>query len=136
MSEHKSKSASKLTNRARQYSCSDKKLIDMNVNNDQSDRYVELQVFRFKGHSDLMELAKLEPIKTILIPQEIYQEGFIVVQNKGDSMEKLIMDGASVVVDTTSCEIVSGSIYALSIPWEGCILRECHSEPHGVLLRP
>ncbi len=51
-------------------------------------------------------------------------------------MEKLIMDGTNVVIDTTGCEIVSGSIYALSIPWEGCVLRECHSEPHGVLLRP
>ncbi len=46
------------------------------------------------------------------------------------------MDGANVVVDTTSCEIISGSIYALSIAWEGCILRECYLEPQGVLLRP
>ena len=59
-----------------------------------------------------------------------------MVQNKGDSMEKLIMDGASVIVDTTSCEIVSGSIYALNIPCEGGVLRECHTVPHGVLLRP
>ena len=108
----------------------------MHIKNDQSDRYVEVQVFRFKGDGDLMQLAKFESINSILIPKEIYQEGFVVVQNKGDSMEKLIMDGASVIVDTTSCEIISGSIYALSIPWEGCVLRECHSEPHGVLLRP
>lgn len=108
----------------------------MNLNNDQSDRYIEVQVFRFKGEGDQMQLAKFEPIDTILIPKELYQEGFIVINNKGDSMEKLIMDGASVVIDTTSCEIISGSIYALNIPWEGCILRECHSEPEGILLRP
>ena len=105
----------------------------MNVQDDQSDRYVEVTVFRIKGEGDLMELAKFEPIDTILIPKELYTAGFIVIQNRGDSMEKLIMDGANVVIDTMSCEIVSGSIYALSIPWEGCILRECHSEPHGVL---
>ena len=108
----------------------------MNDNNDQNNRYVEVSVYRIKGDGNLMELAKFEPIDNILIPKEVYQEGFIVVQNKGDSMEKLIMDGANVVVDTTNCEIVSGCIYALSIPWEGCILRECHAEPHGVLLRP
>ncbi len=104
--------------------------------NDQTERYVKVQVFRFKGDGDLMELAKFEPLDTILIPKQLHQEGFVVIYNKGDSMEKLIMDGASVVIDTTSCNIISGSIYALSIPWEGCILRECHSEPNGVLLRP
>lgn len=108
----------------------------MNVQNDQSNRYVRVTVFRIKGEGDLMELAKFEPIDTILIPKELYTEGFVVIQNRGDSMEKLIMDGANVVIDTMNCEIVSGSIYALSIPWEGCVLRECHSEPHGVLLRP
>ncbi len=108
----------------------------MNVQDNQSDRYIEVTVFRIKGDGDLMELAKFEPIDTILVPKELYQTGFVVIQNRGDSMEKLIMDGANVVIDTTSCEIVSGSIYALSIPWEGCILRECHSELHGVLLRP
>jgi SOS-response transcriptional repressor LexA len=108
----------------------------MNVQDNQSDRYIEVTVFRIKGDGDLMELAKFEPIDTILVPKELYQTGFVVIQNRGDSMEKLIMDGANVVIDTTSREIISGSIYALSIPWEGCILRECHSEPHGVLLRP
>lgn len=104
--------------------------------NDQTEHYVEVQVFRFKGDGDLMELAKFESIDTILIPKQLHQEGFVVINNRGDSMEKLIMDGASVIIDTTSCNIISGSIYALSIPWEGCILRECHSEPDGVLLRP
>ena len=110
--------------------------IPMNVHNMYGDRYVEVPVFAVKGEYDLMELAKFEPMDTIMIPAELYQEGFIVIHNKGDAMEKLVMDGSKVVIDTTSREIVSGSIYALRIPWEGCILRECHSEPHGLLLRP
>jgi phage repressor protein C with HTH and peptisase S24 domain len=93
-------------------------------------------VFAVKGEGGHMELAKFEPMDTTVIPTEVYREGFIVIHNKGDSMEKLIMDGSKVVVDTTSTVIVSGSIYALRIPWEGCILRECYSEPHGLLLRP
>ncbi len=83
-----------------------------------------------------MELAKFENIDAIMIPTEGCREGLIVIQNKGDSMEKLIMDGSKVVVDTSSTVIVSGSIYALSVPWEGCILRECHAEPDRLILRP
>lgn len=108
----------------------------MNVEYEQPDNYVEVTVYRIKGEGDLMDLAKFEPVDTIFVPKELSQSGFVVIHNKGDSMEKLIMDGSSVVIDTNSTEIISGSIYALSIPWEGCILRECHSEPQGVLLRP
>jgi len=53
-----------------------------------------------------MELAKFEPIDTIMLPRELHREGFVVIHNRGDSMEKLIMDGASVVIDTKSREIV------------------------------
>jgi phage repressor protein C with HTH and peptisase S24 domain len=84
----------------------------------------------------LTELAKFDPARAIEIPKELYGDGFIVIRNRGDSMEKLIMDGASVVIDVSSKEIVSGSIYALSIPKEGCIIRECHSVSQGLLLRP
>ncbi len=100
------------------------------------DLCMEVSVSTVKGEGGHMELAKFEPMDTTVIPTEVYREGFIVIHNKGDSMEKLIMDGSKVVVDTTSTVIVSGSIYALRIPWEGCILRECYSEPHGLLLRP
>ena len=95
-----------------------------------------ISVFVVKGERDHMELANFEPMDTIAIPTQVHREGFIVIDNKGDSMEKLIMDGSKVVVDTTSTVIVSGSIYVLRIPWEGCILRECHSEPDRLLLRP
>ncbi|MEW6144447.1 MAG: S24/S26 family peptidase [Thermodesulfobacteriota bacterium] len=84
----------------------------------------------------MTELAKFDPALAIEIPKELFEEGFIVFRNRGDSMEKLIMDGASVVIDISSREIISGSIYALSIPKEGCILRECHAGPVGLLLRP
>jgi SOS-response transcriptional repressor LexA len=84
----------------------------------------------------LTELAKFGPALAIEIPEELFEDGFIVIRNRGDSMEKLIMDGSSVVIDISSREIVSGSIYALSVPKEGCILRECHAGSEGLLLRP
>ena len=88
----------------------------MNVQGEQNDQYVEVAVYRIKGEGDLMELSKFEPVDTIFVPRELAQNGFVIIQNKGDSMEKLIMDGANVVIDKKSREIVSGSIYALSIP--------------------
>jgi phage repressor protein C with HTH and peptisase S24 domain len=108
----------------------------MNVEKEKNSQYVEVVVCRIKVEGDLMELSKFEPVDAIFVPRELTDNGFVIIQNKGDSMEKLIMDGANLVIDKMSREIVSGSIYALSIPWEGCILREFHSEPHGVLLSP
>jgi len=99
------------------------------------DSYLEVSVYRVKGDNELMEFSNLEPVDTIVIPSELFREGSIVIINRGDSMEKLIMDGTNVVIDTTKRDIMSGGIYALSIPWEGCIIRECHSEHQGLLLR-
>lgn len=84
----------------------------------------------------MTELAKFDNAFAIEVPKELFEDGFVVIRQRGDSMEKLIMDGASVVIDVSSREIVSGSIYALCIPKEGCIIRECHTGPRGLTLRP
>ncbi len=81
-------------------------------------------------------LSELEPIGTVVIPRDIYKEGSIVIQVAGDSMEKLLMKGSKAVIDTNTKDIVSGSVYAFSIPHEGNIVRECYSEPSGLRLRP
>lgn len=51
-------------------------------------------------------------------------------------MEKLLMKGTNAVIDTSTKDIVSGNVYAFRIPQEGNIVRECHSEPSGLILRP
>ena len=68
---------------------------------------------------DSHNLSELEPIGTVVIPRDIYKEGSIVIQVAGDSMEKLLMKGSNAVIDTNTKDIVSGSIYAFSIPHEG-----------------
>ena len=83
-----------------------------------------------------MELAKLESIDRDEMVAQMGCGGFVVIHNRGDSMEKLIMDGSKVVVDTTKNVIQSGSVYALYIPWEGFVLRECYCEKLGIVLRP
>lgn len=81
-------------------------------------------------------LSELEPIGTVVIPRDIYKEDSIVIQVAGDSMEKLLMKGSKAVIDTNTKDIISGSVYAFSIPHEGNIVRECYSEPSGLRLRP
>ena len=96
---------------------------------------VQVDVYSLEN-VDSHNLSELEPIGTVVIPRNIYKEDSIVIQVAGDSMEKLLMKGSNAVIDTNTKDIVSGSIYAFSIPHEGNIVRECYSEPSGLRLRP
>jgi SOS-response transcriptional repressor LexA len=82
-----------------------------------------------------MEFAKFSPLDEADGNGRL-DEDYIFIHNSGAAMEKLIMDGACVVVDVRSREIVSGCLYAISVPGEGVIIRECHSGPGGLLLTP
>ena len=82
-----------------------------------------------------MQMAEHEPGYSQRATSRPSLEGLIVMLCKGDSMEKLIMNGSKIVVDTNENAIVSGSIYVLSVPWEGFILRECYAEADRLVLR-
>lgn len=100
------------------------------------DRFVTVEVYSISdGHSP-GEPGGGGPIDSVVVPRAVYRESSLVVRINGDSMEKLIMDGSSAVIDTQTKEIVSGSVYAFKIPHEGLIIRECHSELSGLSLRP
>lgn len=75
-------------------------------------------------------------IDTAIIPSAVYREGSVVICVKGDSMENLFMNGSNLVVDTHAKEIVSGCVYAIRLPRDGCIVKECISEPAGLSLIP
>jgi len=91
-------------------------------------KYVELSV--------MSDRPANEDAETVLVPRDLYEDGCIVLQVQGDSMEKLLAHGTKVIVDTRVKDITSGGIYAFRSPLEGSILRECHSEPGGLSLRP
>ncbi len=96
---------------------------------------MELPVYSLTG--DLPpDLSSLETVDTALISRDIFIEGYIAVRVNGDSMEKLLMDGAHILIDTRMKDILSGSVYALNIPRAGVIIRECYPEPSGLSLRP
>lgn len=98
-------------------------------------RYIEASVHSM-ADATASAPFKQNAVDTVIIPKDIYRDGCMVVQVSGDSMEKLLMDGANAVIDTNMREIASGSIYAFRIPLVGNILRECHSDPLGLSLIP
>lgn len=100
----------------------------------QTERYVEVPVLTYPGNAP--GVSAHEEVDRVVIPREVYGEGSILVQVSGDSMEKLLMDGSSAVVDTGAKEIISGCLYAFLMPWEGSVVRECVSEPAGLSLIP
>ena len=102
----------------------------------EDDQFVTVEVYSMSGGRAPGEISGGEPIDTVVVPRDVYKEDSLVVQMNGDSMEKLLMDGSTAVIDTRTKDIVSGSIYAFKIPHEGNIVRECYSEPGGLSLRP
>ena len=101
---------------------------------EQNEVYVQAPVLSYPGRAPGEQGH--EEVGTVILPREVYGEGSIVVQVSGDSMEKLLMDGTSVVVETGEKEIFSGCLYAYLIPWEGSVVRECIAEPTGISLIP
>ena len=106
-----------------------------NFTPEENGELVQVGVYSIEN-ADSLELSEIDPVNTIAIPRNIYKEHSIVIQVAGDSMEKLLMKGTNVVIDTSAKDIVSGSVYAFKVPHEGNIIRECHSEPSGLRLRP
>lgn len=98
--------------------------------------FVRVNVFSLSAGAGDKELSETEPIDSTIIPRELYNEDSLVVQMNGDSMEKLLMHGSTVVIDTQIRKILSGSLYAFKIPHAGNIVRECYSDPQGLSLIP
>lgn len=108
----------------------------MNVNIKHSGLVFEGSSLATKEDCAHLEYGGFHTLERVEIPEEGQREGLIAIINKGDSMEKLIMDGSVVVVDVFERTIVSGSIYALRVPWEGSVFRECQAGPEGLILNP
>ena len=101
-----------------------------------SGSYVQAEVYPADAVIESGKSPGTQPIDRLAVPESICPDGSVLVRLSGDSMEKLLSAGSVIVIDTTDREIVSGSIYMLRVPNEVNIVRECHTNPAGLILRP
>ena len=101
-----------------------------------SGSYVHAEVYPANAVVESGKCPETQPIDKLAVPESICPDGSVLVRLTGDSMEKLLSAGSVIVIDTTDREIVSGSIYMLRVPGEVNIVRECHTNPNGLILRP
>lgn len=98
--------------------------------------FLRVDVYSLTAGSTVKELTKSKPVDKVVVPRDLYTQDSIAVRMVGDSMEKLLMHGSTAIIDTGNKDIVSGSLYAIKIPHEGNVVRECYSEPQGLSLIP
>lgn len=101
-----------------------------------NDNFIKVNVFSLSAVASEKELVMSDPVDSAVVPREIYTVDSIAVKINGDSMEKLLMQGSTAIIDTANKDIISGSLYAIRIPHEGNVVRECYSEPKGLSLIP
>lgn len=75
---------------------------------DRDRKYVELAVSS--------DTQGNEGAETVLVPRDLYEDGCIVLQVRGDSMDKLLTHGTKVIVDTRAKEISLAASTLSEIP--------------------
>ncbi len=77
-----------------------------------------------------------EPIDAIMVPQRDYAAGKVALKVAGESMRPGILDGAVAGIDTGFRQVVSGSIYAVWLNFEGVTLKRVFAHPDRIVLKP
>jgi phage repressor protein C with HTH and peptisase S24 domain len=76
-----------------------------------------------------------DPVDIFFIPRRDYDKNIIALRHKGDCMSPNILDGATVGIDRSDRELVSGKIYAVWLGSEGTTFRRVYVYPERVVLK-
>ncbi len=109
-------------------STSDEILIDKS-------KYQAVPVYSFAGAGKFIDFTKIEPVDTLLIPNDFYKKSLGIVRVIGPSMEPIIRNGSYVGVDLNCKEITSGLIYCVNVDYEGTIIKYVYREKDGFKLK-
>lgn len=101
---------------------------------DQS-KYQTVPVYSFAGAGKFIDLTEIEPIDTLLVPNEFYRKQLSIVKVMGPSMEPYIKDGAYVAIDLDYRELISGYIYCVNLDYEGVLIKYVIKNREGVTLK-
>lgn len=98
--------------------------------------FIQVNVYHFAGAGSPVELTESEPVTALYIPKRLFKSSMILIQIRGQSMEKLIMDKAIIIIDTSIKRIISGCVYCCWMPNEGAIVRKVHADIDKYILEP
>ena len=92
-------------------------------------------VYAMAGAGTPKDLTDYDPIDHIRLPEGFIAKGIVPIKIKGHSMEPTIWDGAFVGINRTIREVISGEIYAVSIPNEGAVVKRLFLQHDRVIVR-
>ena len=85
--------------------------------------------------SDRVQDGVWEPSGTIMLPEPYAGKELRILRITGDSFSPTVRQGAFVGVDTSSVRPSSGSIFAVSVPFEGVVIKRVFCDSDTLLLR-
>lgn len=97
--------------------------------------YARSEVFMLGGAGAPHSLVTQEPVDAIFLPQKFLKPSIVPIKISGRSMEPIIYDGAFVGVDREDRRVVSGEVYAVSLPYEGTVVKRIYISTDHVLLK-
>ena len=101
-----------------------------------TDEYVKVNVFAAGGETDsLKDFPSSPPVDAVYVPKKDAGESVVAVRIEGDSMSPTVLDGATVGIDTTDRQIVSGRLYGVFLSYEGVAVKRVFVHPDRVDLR-
>lgn len=78
----------------------------------------------------------LEPLRTILLPEEVVHEWRDAFEAHGDSMEPTLSEGDIAGIDFSDKTFKSGKLFAIYCTYEGYTIKRLESQsPYGILIK-
>ena len=97
---------------------------------------VTVEVYAMACEGGLKGFPSGDPIDAMTVPSSDCKEGTMAVRLSGDCMSPTILDGATVGIDTTDRNLISGKLYAVWQRYEGVTIKRVYVYHDRIVLKP
>ncbi|MBI5345127.1 MAG: helix-turn-helix transcriptional regulator [Deltaproteobacteria bacterium] len=98
--------------------------------------FVDVKVYDMSKAKGPKNFPGRDPLGTMRIPKCDFKKGSVAVRVKGNSMYPTILDGAIAGIDVGERAVVSGSLYAAWLDFEGATVKRVFVYPDRIVLKP
>lgn len=98
--------------------------------------FVDVKVYDMSKAKGPKNFPGTDPLGTMRIPKCDFKKGSIAIRVKGNGMYPTILDGAIAGIDVSERGIVSGSLYAVWLNFEGAAVKRIFVYPDRIILKP